>query len=120
MRLSAVMVSSWRAGKLSSDETGREPQHLGQSLFPLDVHLDVTLRAKIHDLHLAGSCLAGIAGRGGWPAPTAARRPYAPVLVDQCIGVALGALPTAHCVVCASADPIFLTYRIPVTYRCRF
>ena len=48
MRLSAVMVSSWRAGKLSSDRAGASASR--PKSLSLDVHLDVTLRAKIHDL----------------------------------------------------------------------
>ena len=50
MRLSAVMVSSWRAGKLSSDRAGASASR--PKSLSLDVHLDVTLRAKIHDLTL--------------------------------------------------------------------
>ena len=67
MRLSAVMVSSWRAGKLSSDRAGASASR--PKSLSLDVHLDVTLRAKIHDLfgRPLGSGQLGrgtLAGRG--------------------------------------------------------
>ena len=57
MRLSAVMVSSWRAGKLSSDRAGASASR--PKSLSLDVHLDVTLRAKIHDLR--GAVTLGVA-----------------------------------------------------------